>query len=95
MNVSVAGASGATGRVAVDKLLSLGIEVSAVARSFSPLPDKYKVLKVTSAVHSLDRAGMKRHANSCDAVVSCLGHSLTCKGVFGKPCVLLAILLNA
>lgn len=85
MRVLVVGASGATGRFVVDQLLSRGVEVRAIVRSLDALPDRSNLYKVQASVHSLTSSEMVIHIKSCNAVVSCLGHNLTFKGMFGKP----------
>ncbi len=85
MRVLVVGASGATGRLVVDQLLSRGVEVRAIVRLLDALPDRPNLYKVQASVHSLTSSEMATHIKGCNAVVSCLGHNLTFKGVFGKP----------
>ena len=85
MKVLVVGASGATGRLVVNQLLSRGVEVSAIVRSLDALPDMPNLHKIQSAVHNLTSSEMAIHIKDCNAVVSCLGHNLTFKGMFGQP----------
>jgi len=85
MRVLVVGASGATGRLVVDQLLSRGVEVRAIVRSLDALPDSPNLYKIQASVHTLASSEMAVHLKDCHAVVSCLGHNLTLKGMFGKP----------
>jgi putative NADH-flavin reductase len=85
MKVLVVGASGATGKRVVSQLLSRGVEVVAIVRSLDALPDNANLLKIEASVHDLTSAEMGSHLKDCSAVVSCLGHNLTFKGMFGKP----------
>lgn len=85
MKVLVVGASGATGRLVVEQLLDRGVEVSAVVRSLDALPDHHSLSKIQATVHDLTSSEMALHLKGCSAVVSCLGHNLTFKGMFGKP----------
>jgi len=85
MKVLIIGASGATGRLVVDQLLSRGVAVSAIVRSLDALPDHPNLSKIQASVHDLTSDEMARHIKGCNAVVSCLGHNLTLKGMFGKP----------
>jgi hypothetical protein len=85
MIVLVVGASGATGKHVVDQLLSQGIEVRAIVRTLEVLPDKPNLSKIKASVHNLTSSEMAIHTKDCVAVVSCLGHNLTFKGMFGKP----------
>lgn len=85
MKVLVVGASGATGRLVVSQLLSRGVEVNAIVRSADALPDMPNLYKIQASVHNLTSSEMAIHIKDCNAVVSCLGHNLTFKGMFGKP----------
>lgn len=85
MKVLVVGASGATGKLVVSQLLSRGVEVTAIVRSLDSLPDNANLLKIKASVHDLTDTEMASHLKGCSAVVSCLGHNLTFKGMFGKP----------
>ena len=103
MKVLVVGASGATGRLVVDQLLSRDVEVNAIVRSLDALPDNPNLYKIQASVHNLTNSEMATYLKNCSAVVSCLGHNLTFKGMFGKPrllvtdtlqCICKAIKLN-
>jgi hypothetical protein len=85
MKVLVVGASGATGRLVVKQLLSRGVAVTAIVRSLDSLPNNANLLKIEASVHNLTGTEMASHLKDCNAVVSCLGHNLTFKGMFGKP----------
>ena len=89
MKVLVVGASGATGQRLVELLLNRDIEVTAITRTSHSLPDALKQHKLLSeihaSIHEASDAEMALYARDCDAVVSCLGHNLTLKGMFGKP----------
>lgn len=85
MRVLVVGASGATGRLVVDQLLNQDVEVIAIVRILDTLPDKPNLKRIQASVHKLSSAEMAMHLEGCNAVVSCLGHNLTFKGLFGKP----------
>jgi putative NADH-flavin reductase len=85
MKVLVVGASGATGRLVVEQLLGRDVEVNAIVRSLDSLPDNPNLFKIKASVHSITSSEMANHIKGCNAVVSCLGHNLTFKGMFGKP----------
>jgi hypothetical protein len=85
MIVLVVGASGATGQHVVDQLLSQGVEVRAIVRTLDSFPDNPSLNKIKASVHALTSSEMAIHTKDCTAVVSCLGHNLTFKGMFGKP----------
>ncbi len=95
MKVLVVGASGATGQLVVDQLLSRGVEVVAIVRSLEALPDSPNLHKVQAAVHRLTTSEMATHLQGCSAVVSCLGHNLTFKGIFGQPRLLVTDTLQS
>lgn len=90
--VFVAGATGATGKCLVQQLLDSGHTVRAVVRSkermMSLLDEKkqYDKLDVTEgALLDLNDDRLCQLVKGCDAVVSCLGHNITLKGMYGHP----------
>jgi putative NADH-flavin reductase len=88
MTILVVGASGATGRLVVEQLLKRGQKVKAMMRSPQKFPEiiNRKDLTVISAsVLELSDEELKTHVQGCQAVVSCLGHNLTFKGIYGQP----------
>jgi len=89
MTVLVVGASGATGRLLVRRLLDRGHTVRAIVRSPDKLPEDLRRHDRLSVIHAsvmdLGDAELARHVEGCAAVASCLGHSLSLKGVFGPP----------
>lgn len=89
MTILVVGASGATGRLLVQQLLNRGQQVRAIVRSPDALPDVIRnhggVSVIEASVLNLSDAEMARHVEGCDAVASCLGHSLSLKGIYGQP----------
>jgi hypothetical protein len=85
MKTLVIGASGATGRLVVEQLLDRGVEVSVIVRSLDTLPDHENLSKIQASVANVTSAELAIHTKNCSAVVSCLGHNLTFKGIFGKP----------
>lgn len=93
-NVLVLGATGATGRHVVNHLIKNGHEVVALVRSERKLLDlvgdheNLKILEGTAL--SVSDEDLKSILEECTAVVSCLGHNLSFKGVYGKPMKLVA-----
>jgi nucleoside-diphosphate-sugar epimerase len=88
MTILVVGASGATGRLVVEQLLNRGQKVKAMLRTPEKFPEfmNRKDLTVISAsVLELSDGTLKQHVQGCGAVVSCLGHNLTLKGIYGQP----------
>jgi putative NADH-flavin reductase len=87
--VLVVGASGATGRLLVARLLNQGENVRAVVRSVEGIPLALRNHPRLNVIHAtlleLDAAALKRLTHGCDAVASCLGHNLSLKGLFGPP----------
>jgi putative NADH-flavin reductase len=88
----VVGATGNTGKHVVQFLLDQGQNVKVLARSkdrmLSLLTQKEDYgdrLHITEAtVLSIPEEQLKDMVIDCDAVVSCLGHNLTMKGMFGR-----------
>jgi NAD(P)-dependent dehydrogenase (short-subunit alcohol dehydrogenase family) len=89
MTTLVVGASGATGQLLVQQLLSRGHSVKAIVRSPDMLPvdlESHRNLSVIRAsVLSLTDAEMAQHVRGCSAVASCLGHNMSAKGIYGAP----------
>lgn len=89
MTTLVVGASGATGRLLVGQLLERGESVRVIVRTDSNLSSAMKShagLSITYAnLLDMSDSEMARHARGCDAVVSCLGHNMTFKGIYGHP----------
>lgn len=89
MRVLVVGASGATGRRVVDQLLDRGLNVKVIVRAPDRLPDPHQRHGGLSVVHAslldLADAQLASHVKGCDAVVSCLGHNPTLRGMYGHP----------
>ena len=85
----VVGATGKTGLPLVELLLGLGHEVRVIVRS----PAKFGAelvrnpnMKVVEAsVLDVTDDEMLQHLKGCDAVVSCLGHTVDFHGMFGQP----------
>ncbi|MCB0707359.1 MAG: SDR family oxidoreductase [Saprospiraceae bacterium] len=89
MTILIAGATGATGKHVVRQLLEQGHQVKAIVRSPEKLPAdirNHKDLQIIQAgILDISMAELAKQLNGCDAVVSCLGHNLTFKGIYGKP----------
>ncbi len=85
----VVGASGATGKLLVEELLSRGQNVKVIVRSPEKLPDSWKsnsrLFIISASILDLNDREMTEHVNGCQAVASCLGHNISLKGLFGKP----------
>ena len=87
--ILVLGASGATGRLLVERLLSRGQNVKAIVRSPKSLSESLtgnpQLTLIHASVSELSDTEIAEHVHGCDAVASCLGHNLTFKGLFGPP----------
>ncbi len=89
MTTLVVGASGATGRLLVEQLLHRGQHVRVMVRSPEKLPEVLthhdNVSVISASVLELSDAEMSQHVRGCRAVASCLGHTLSVKGLYGHP----------
>ena len=87
--VLIVGASGATGKLLVADFLERNIEVIAIVRGSSSLKNVYgnhgNYHEVTASISELPDNELLPYITGCDAVLSCLGHNLTWKGIFAKP----------
>ena len=89
MKVLVVGGSGATGRLLVKMLLERDINVRVIIRENAKLPvaiSDHPDLSITLAnLLNLDDSVLADHTNGCEAIISCLGHTMSWRGIFGKP----------
>ena len=89
MSPLVVGASGATGRLLVRHLLDRGLKVKVIVRAPDTLPADIRNHGSLSAIHAnlldLADAEMAAHVDGCNAVASCLGHTLNLRGIYGHP----------
>jgi hypothetical protein len=87
--VLLIGGTGRTGRRVMEQLLNRGVSVRAIVRSHKKIPadiaDNPNLLVVETSLLSLKQEELQRHLNGCDAVISCLGHVISFKGIFGPP----------
>lgn len=83
------GATGRTGGRVLQRLLDAGARVRVIVRSAERLPigaAGHPNLTVLEAdLLSLSDAELQRQVRDCDAVISCLGHVISFKGVYGSP----------
>jgi len=89
MATLVVGASGATGRLLVEQLLTEGETVKIIVRSIDTLPNSIiqnDLLTITQAnLLDMSHTELKDQVQGCNAVASCLGHNLNFNGMFGHP----------
>ena len=87
--VLLVGGTGRTGRRALGQLLQRGVQVRAIVRSAAKLPPALvsnpNLTVIEASLLSLSDAELQHHLRGCDAVVSCLGHVISLRGVFGPP----------
>lgn len=85
----VVGATGATGRLLVEQLLNRGECVRIIVRTVDGLPETIKshenVSIIRASVVDLGDAELVQYVKGCNAVASCLGHSMSFKGIYGNP----------
>ncbi|MFT4519341.1 MAG: hypothetical protein ACI9JM_001737 [Halioglobus sp.] len=89
MTTLIVGASGATGRLLVEELLLRGEKVKAIVRSPNTLTEASKthdnLSVIQASVLDISAVDLARHVASCDSIVSCLGHNMTFRGIYGQP----------
>lgn len=89
MVVLLVGGTGRTGRLVLEQLLGRGASIRAIVRSAERLPaaaaKNPRLAVIEADLLSLNDATLREHVRGCDAVISCLGHALSLKGVFGPP----------
>jgi nucleoside-diphosphate-sugar epimerase len=89
MTVLVVGASGATGRHLVEQLLIQKHKVKAIVRSPEKLPESWRNIDnlqiIPASISALSEREVSEYSRDCRVIVSCLGHNLTWKGVYGQP----------
>jgi nucleoside-diphosphate-sugar epimerase len=87
--VLLVGATGRTGRRVLTQLLDGGATVRVIVRSAARLPagvvDHPNLAVLEADLLSLSDADLQRHVRGCDAVISCLGHVISLKGILGPP----------
>ena len=87
--VLLAGGTGRTGSRVLQQLLDRGVFVRAIVRTPEKLPPEIvghpHLTLIQTALLSLDEAELQQHVRGCDAAISCLGHVLSLKGIFGHP----------
>jgi len=89
MKTLILGASGATGRLVVSRLAGKGIAMRLVAREGSPLPEGLpedgSVEIIRGNIAEFDRSRNRDLVEGCGALVCCLGHTISFRGIYGKP----------
>ncbi len=87
--VLLLGGTGRTGRRVLSQLVRRGVPVRAIVRARGGVPPDAAGTSglelVEASVLSLSDEDLRRHVSGCTAVISCLGHVLTVRGVLGPP----------
>jgi|WetSurMetagenome_2_1015567.scaffolds.fasta_scaffold255540_1 nucleoside-diphosphate-sugar epimerase len=89
MKVLVLGASGATGKLVVMQLLKRLINIRIVVRESANLSAEIlesPLIEIKRGnIAEFNDSEMNSLLEGSDGIVSCLGHNITIKGMFGKP----------
>lgn len=89
MNVLLLGGTGRTGGRVLQQLLDRDINVRAVVRSAKRLPpgvvNDPRLTVIEADLLSVSDEQVGEQVDGCDVVISCLGHSISARGVFGPP----------
>jgi hypothetical protein len=89
MRILVLGASGATGRLVVKQLIKRHINIRVAVREGAILSSEV----LDNPLVEIERGNISEFTDlemisllhDCNAIVSCLGHNITMRGIFGKP----------
>ena len=89
MDVLLLGGTGRTGGRVLQQLLGRGVSVRAVVRSAERLPAGVagdpRLEVVEADFLSLSDERVAELVGGCDVVISCLGHTVSARGVLGPP----------
>ena len=89
MTVLLLGGTGRTGGRVLQQLLGRGVHVRVVVRLAERLPagvvDDPRLTVVVADLLSLSDEQVREQVDGCDVVISCLGHVISARGVFGPP----------
>ena len=87
--ILVVGASGATGKLLIADLLKRDTEVTAIVRTSSSLKKAFESYlnyhEVLASISEMSNNELSPLLEDCDVVLSCLGHNLNFRGIFGEP----------
>ncbi|MGP4082939.1 NAD(P)-binding oxidoreductase [Pseudalkalibacillus sp. R45] len=89
MRVLVLGANGATGKQVVMQLIKRQINTRILIRKKAVLSKDIQenplVEVVKGDINELNDSEMNNLLRDCNVIISCLGHNVTLKGMFGNP----------
>lgn len=87
--VLLLGGTGRTGGRVLSQLLDRGVAVRAIVRSAARLPQGVasdpRLSVIEAEPLALTPEDWRGHLEGCDAVISCLGHTVSVRGVLGPP----------
>lgn len=87
--VLLVGATGRTGGRVLTALLERGVPVRAVVRSAARLPgdlvDHPDLEVIEDDLLAMSADQLAEHVEGCDTLISCLGHTISARGLFGPP----------
>lgn len=89
MTVLVVGGTGDTGKHVIEKLLSQDVDVRAIVRDVTRVPEEIQSHEnlelVEASLLNLSEKELKEIVDGCTAIVSCLGHGTSFSSIFGPP----------
>lgn len=89
MKVLVLGASGATGRLVLMQLVQRKMNTRILIRESAVIAEEFfenpLVEIVKGNINELDQSDLELLLQDCETVISCLGHNISLKGMFGHP----------
>lgn len=87
--VLLLGGTGRTGRLVLTQLLDRDVSVHAIVRSIARVPrealEHSGLTLVQADLLTMSAEELQEQVRGCDAVISCLGHPINLKGIFGDP----------
>lgn len=87
--ILIVGGTGSTGQQVVSQLLDLGHQVRIIVRSPEKLSQAVcnheNAIVIPGTVLDMSNSDLLRHVQGCDVFISCLGHSMSWRGIFGQP----------
>jgi nucleoside-diphosphate-sugar epimerase len=88
-NVLIVGGTGSTGQQVVNQLLDLGHQVKIIVRSPEKLShtvcNHENASVIPGTVLDMSNSDLLLHIQGCDVLISCLGHTMSWRGIFGRP----------
>ena len=97
MKVLVLGATGQTGFHVVNQFLDNNIQVKAIVRNaekFEEIQSDENLEIYVESILEVEDKFLKELLADVDVVISCLGHNISLKGMFGKPHYLVTDAIN-